>query len=164
MLCSALLCSALLCSALLCSAVSISLCIHPCQPLFSKKTTKLLMAEKATFFSGNWLTQWVPIALRRRLAPGLPMNLIADIIPYKSSMNKSKVRINSNKYITKNGLGIRNAGDGGLPRPQHWEIKTSSPAGIRLGNFRLSINLTGRLRTFGGFVGNGLDRSVQSSQ
>lgn len=87
------------CSALLCSAVSISLCIQPCQPLFSKKNTKLLMAEKATFFSGNWLTQWAPIALRRRLAPGLLMNLIADIIPYKSSMNKSKIRIKSNKFI-----------------------------------------------------------------
>ena len=32
------------------------------------------------------------------------------------------------------------------------------------GKARLSINLTGRLRTFGGFVGNGLDRSVQSGQ
>ena len=84
---------------LLCSAVSKSLCIQPCQPLFSKKNTKLLMAEKATFFSGNWLTQWAPIALRRRLAPGLLMNLIADIIPYKSSMNKSKIRIKSNKFI-----------------------------------------------------------------
>ena len=57
------------------------------------------MAEKATFFSGNWLTQGAPIALRRRLAPGLLMNLIADIIPYKSSMNKSKIRIKSNKFI-----------------------------------------------------------------
>ena len=63
------------------------------------------MAEKATFFSGNWLTQWVPIALRHRLAPGLPMNLIADIIPYKSSMNKSKVRINKNKFPSRDTAG-----------------------------------------------------------
>ena len=73
------------------------------------------MAEKAAILAGNWLTQWAPIALRRRLAPGLPMNLIADIIPYKSSMDKPKIRIKSNKFITKNGLGIRNAGGGGLP-------------------------------------------------
>ena len=32
------------------------------------------------------------------------------------------------------------------------------------GSHRLSINLTGRLRTFGRFVGNGLDRSVLPCQ
>ena len=32
------------------------------------------MTAKQQFLTGNWLTRWVPIALRRRLAPGLPMN------------------------------------------------------------------------------------------
>ena len=34
----------------------------------------------------------------------------------------------------------------------------------RFGKKAMSINLMGRLRTFGRFVGNGLDRSVQSSR
>ena len=37
----------------------------------------------------------------------------------------------------------------------------ASPLG---GKLRLSINLTGRLQTFGRFVGNGLDRSVRLSR
>ena len=52
-------------------------CIAGYSPLstpVSGKPANLLTTAKQQFLTGNWLTRWVPIALRRRLAPGLPMN------------------------------------------------------------------------------------------
>ena len=55
---------------------------------------------------------------------------------------------------------------GAPPSPQGRRLlpTTKNATPPKQGSVRLSINLTGRLRTFGRFVGNGLDRSVQYSR
>ena len=75
---------ALLCSALLCCQ-----CIAGDSPLstpVSGKPANLLTTAKQQFLTGNWLTRWVPIALRRRLAPGLPMNFYKKVYHRNKSL------------------------------------------------------------------------------
>lgn len=72
-------------------------CIAGYSPLstpVSGKPANLLATAKQQFLTGNWLTRWVPIALRRRLAPGLPMNFYKkftiEINPCQDIFEKSR--------------------------------------------------------------------------
>ena len=64
-------------------------CIAGDSPLstpVSGKPANLLTTAKQQFLTGNWLTRWVPIALRRRLAPGLPMNFYKKVYHRNKSL------------------------------------------------------------------------------
>ena len=88
--CSALLCSALLCSALLLVYGACFILVNPFLQAFSRfwgKQNRSSAGAKLRYQHGksvdgfpqtdcSWLTQWVPVALRRRLAPGLPIAFI----------------------------------------------------------------------------------------